>query len=233
MLLGGMWYVYLNVSSLILLPVDVIAGSLWRHTEMETVPRISTPLSQSCPDVTRNTSITHSNCHQRDPHLLLVPRGRVNRASPTSSVTSNGTSIYMTPPSRINTLELSQGGDACGKMKTSLRSGQNGSHFAYEIFKFIFLYEKYFILIPISLKFVPNGSIDNKPALVKIMVGDDPATSHYLSQLWPSLLTHTCVTRPQWVNCPYFRNYVWNARSTVALKGHHYISFSLHKSKFM
>ena len=34
------------------------------------------------------------------------------------------------------------------------------------IFKCIFLYEKFFILIEISLKFVAGGPIDNNPALV-------------------------------------------------------------------
>ena len=30
-------------------------------------------------------------------------------------------------------------------------------------------------------------------------LGADKATSHYLNQRWYSLLTHICVTRPQWV----------------------------------
>ena len=34
---------------------------------------------------------------------------------------------------------------------------------------YFFLYENWDIPIKISLKFVPNGSIDNKPALVQIM----------------------------------------------------------------
>ena len=31
-------------------------------------------------------------------------------------------------------------------------------------------------------------------------LGADLATSHYLNQWWSSLITHICVTRPQWVN---------------------------------
>ena len=31
-------------------------------------------------------------------------------------------------------------------------------------------------------------------------LGADQATSHYLDQWWPCLLTHICVNRPQWVN---------------------------------
>ena len=41
-----------------------------------------------------------------------------------------------------------------------------GRHFTDDIFKCIFLNEKFRILIPISLKFVPEGPISNIPALV-------------------------------------------------------------------
>ena len=44
--------------------------------------------------------------------------------------------------------------------------GQNGRHFADDIFGCIFMNEKFCILIKISLKFVPKGPIDNNPALV-------------------------------------------------------------------
>ena len=47
--------------------------------------------------------------------------------------------------------------------------GQNGRRFADDIFRCIFMNEKFCILIKISLKFVPKGPIDNKPALVQIM----------------------------------------------------------------
>ena len=44
--------------------------------------------------------------------------------------------------------------------------GQNGCHFADIIFRCIFMNEKVCILIQFSLKFVPNGPIDNNPTLV-------------------------------------------------------------------
>ena len=44
--------------------------------------------------------------------------------------------------------------------------GQDGHHFTDDIFKCIFVNEKLYILIKISLKFVPKGPIDNNPALV-------------------------------------------------------------------
>ena len=44
--------------------------------------------------------------------------------------------------------------------------GQNGHHFTDEIFRCIFMNEKYCILIQNSLKFVPKGPNDNKPPSV-------------------------------------------------------------------
>ena len=44
--------------------------------------------------------------------------------------------------------------------------GQNGRHFTGDIFRCIFVNEKFRILIKISVKFVPKGLIDNNSALV-------------------------------------------------------------------
>ena len=44
--------------------------------------------------------------------------------------------------------------------------GPNGRHFADDIFRCIFVNEKFCILIKISLKLLPKGPIDNNPALV-------------------------------------------------------------------
>ena len=43
-------------------------------------------------------------------------------------------------------------------------SGQNGRHFADVDFRWILVNEKFYTLIKKSLKFVPKGQIDNKPA---------------------------------------------------------------------
>ena len=71
--------------------------------------------------------------------------------------------------------------------------------FADDTFKRIFLNENVRVSMKISLKFVPKGSINNNPALVQIMAwrrsGDKPLSE----PMMVSLLTHTCVTRPQWV----------------------------------
>ena len=44
--------------------------------------------------------------------------------------------------------------------------GQNGCHFAKDIFRCIFVNKKFCIFIKISLNFVPEGRIDNNPALI-------------------------------------------------------------------
>ena len=79
----------------------------------------------------------------------------------------------------------------------TLRSKQNGRRFPDNLFKWIFLNENVLISIDISLKFVPNGPINNIPALVQIMAwrrsGDKPLSE----PMMVSSLTHICVTRPQ------------------------------------
>ena len=61
---------------------------------------------------------------------------------------------------------------------STLRPRQNGRHFPDDIFKYIFLNENMWIFIEILLKFVPNGLINNIPALVQKMPwyrpGDNP-----------------------------------------------------------
>ena len=52
--------------------------------------------------------------------------------------------------------------------------GQNGRHFADYIFRCIFVNENLWILVKISLKFVPNVQISNIPALDQIMAWRRP-----------------------------------------------------------
>ena len=81
----------------------------------------------------------------------------------------------------------------------SLRPRQSGRHCTDDIFKCIFLNENVWIVLKISLEFVPKVRINNIPALVQIMAwrrqGDKPLSE----PMMVSLLTHICVTRPQWV----------------------------------
>ena len=82
----------------------------------------------------------------------------------------------------------------------TLRPRQNGRHFADDIFKGIFFNENVWILIKISLKFVPKGSINNIPAMVQIMAWCRPGDKPLSEAMIVSLLMHICITRPQWVN---------------------------------
>ena len=72
--------------------------------------------------------------------------------------------------------------------------GQNGCHFADNIFQCIFMNEKFWILIQISLKFVLKGQIDNEAALVKAMAwrrtGDKPLPEPMLIQFTDLYMGH-------------------------------------------
>ena len=77
---------------------------------------------------------------------------------------------------------------------------QNGHRFANDTFKRIFVNENVRISIKISLKFVPKGPFDNIPALVQIMAWRRSCDKPLSEPMMVGLLTHICVTRPQWVN---------------------------------
>ena len=81
----------------------------------------------------------------------------------------------------------------------TLRPRQNGRHFADDIFKCIFLNENAWILLKISLKFVPKVRINNIPALIQIMAWRRPGDKPLSEPMMDNLLTHVCVTRSQWV----------------------------------
>ena len=75
----------------------------------------------------------------------------------------------------------------------------NRRHFADAIFKWIFLNKNAWILIRISLKFVPQVLIDNKPALVQIMAWCLGSAKPLSEPMMVSLLMDICVIWPQWV----------------------------------
>ena len=98
----------------------------------------------------------------------------------------------------------------------TLRPRQNGWHFADDTFKRIFLNENVIISIKMSLKFVPNGPINNIPALVQIMAWHRPGDKPLSEAMMVNLQRHICVTRPQWVNssppsAAYMRQWIGSA----------------------
>ena len=80
-----------------------------------------------------------------------------------------------------------------------LRPRWNWQHFADDIFKRIFFNENVWISFKVSLKFVPNNSINNIAALVQIMAWCRPGDKPLSERTMVSLPTHICVTRPQWI----------------------------------
>ena len=82
----------------------------------------------------------------------------------------------------------------------SLRPRLNRRPFADDILKCTFSTENEWILPRISLKFVPKVPINNIPALVQIMAWRRPGGKPLSEPMMVSLLTHICVTRPQWFN---------------------------------
>ena len=85
------------------------------------------------------------------------------------------------------------------KLINTLRPRQNGRHIPDDIFKWIFLNENIWILINISLMFVPRGPINNIPTLVQVMAWHRPGDKPLSEPMMVYLLTHICVTLPQWV----------------------------------
>ena len=63
-----------------------------------------------------------------------------------------------------------------------------------DIFKCIFLNENDNVRIQISLKLVPRGPIDNKPALFQVMVwrrtGDNPVPEPMMTQFTDAYMWH-------------------------------------------
>ena len=81
----------------------------------------------------------------------------------------------------------------------TLKPRQNGRHFADDIFKCIFLDKSVWIAIYISLKIVPNGSINYILASVQIMAWRRPGDKPLSEPVMVRLPTQICVTRPWWV----------------------------------
>ena len=81
-----------------------------------------------------------------------------------------------------------------------LTPGQNGRHFADDIFKCIFENENEWISPKISLKFVPKVRNNNIPALVQIMAWCRPGDKPSSQPMMIKFPAHICVPRRQWVN---------------------------------
>ena len=83
--------------------------------------------------------------------------------------------------------------DTC--LINSLRPKQNRRNFADDVFKCNFLKENVWIPIKISLKFVPEGPINNIPALAQMMAwrrtGDKPLSEPMMTQFNDAFMRHS------------------------------------------
>ena len=114
------------------------------------------------------------------------------------------------------------------------RPRQDGRHFPDDIFKCIFLNENVQILIKISLKFVPKDPINNIPALVKIMAWHRRGHKPLSEPKMFFLLTHICITQPQWVNlCLHVTRETFKIRNPSKWKPNWYVNeFDLKQNFF-
>ena len=82
-----------------------------------------------------------------------------------------------------------------GPALNTLGQRQNGRYFPDNIFKWIFLNENVWISIKISRKFVPEGPINNIPALVQIRAwwrsGDKPLSESMMAYFIDAYMCHS------------------------------------------
>ena len=81
----------------------------------------------------------------------------------------------------------------------SLAPGRFEGNFRWVNFKLIVVIDGWCISCEIAIRWMPLDITDDKSTLVQVMAWCRQATSHYLSQCWPSSMSPYGVTRPQWV----------------------------------
>ena len=81
----------------------------------------------------------------------------------------------------------------------TLRRRQNCRHSVDDIFRCIVFNGNCCISINLSPKFVPKGQVNDISASVQIMAWCRPGDKPLSETVMVSLLTHICVSRPQWV----------------------------------
>ena len=82
----------------------------------------------------------------------------------------------------------------------SLVPGKFEWNFRHKIFKQVLVIDDWDISCGIALTWKPQDLANDKSTLVYVMAWWSQATSHYLSQCWPSCMSQYGITRPQWVN---------------------------------
>ena len=100
--------------------------------------------------------------------------------------------------SYITMTRADQDYQVCYIFPEHIEAEANGGHFADDTFKCIFLNENVRIFVEVQLNLFPNDRLNNTPALFQIMVCRLVGTQPLCEPMMVILLTHICVTRPQW-----------------------------------
>ena len=112
-----------------------------------------------------------------------------------------------------------------GPCFNTLRLRQDSQHFPDNFLKCIFLNKNIWILINISLKFVPKGQINNIPALVQIMAWCRPGDKPLSEPVMVNLLMHisSVAKKLSWLIrhlsgglCIFYSN-LWNLSSDISV----------------
>ena len=93
-------------------------------------------------------------------------------------------------------------------MLNSLAPGRPGCHFKTAIFNLVLLIGFFRSSNDNPPRWMPWDLTDDKSTLVQVMAWCHQATSHYLSQCWPSSMSPYGITRPQWVK---WNNLFWRS----------------------
>ena len=99
----------------------------------------------------------------------------------------------------------------------SLAPGKFEWNFRHVIFKQILVIDDWCFSCEIALTWKPQDLAYDKSTLVQVMAWCHQATSHYLSQCWPSSLSPYVITRPQWVHSLRPSDARWQQRSGSTL----------------
>ena len=92
-------------------------------------------------------------------------------------------------------------------------------HFETTIFYLVLLIGIFTATKDDALRWMPRDLTDDKSILVQVMAWCPKATSHYLSQCWPSSMSPYGVTRSQWVKKEVFISVINSSWETIA---HHH-----------
>ena len=151
-----------------------------------------------------NTFLQWKSTHFDPNVIFLCPRGWFNNMPSLVQINQ-----HRTGEKTLSRLILAWFSNAYASLilVNTLRPRTIGRHIADDIFNCIFLNENVWIPIKISLKFVPKDQMNNIPALVQIMAWRRPGDKPLSAPMMVNLLTHICVTRPQWAKLNTYDNH--------------------------